>query len=133
MEANLFSPFLNWRSLAMKIKLSMDAGAAFDILSIHLVKSQKSSTEANVKNYLDTANEIREQIGGDLFNLICSSEEFSELKTANEKVFEAVDLAKQDKISASLADSLNYQRFLQKKNLQQKYFNSNLTEQKIGY
>ena len=117
----------------MKIKLSMDAGAAFDILSIHLVKSQKSSTKANVQNYLDTANEIREQIGGDLFNAICSSEEFAELKMANEKVFEAVDLAKQDKIPASLADSLNYQRFLQKKNLQQKYFNSNLTEQKIGY
>lgn len=111
----------------------MDAAAAFDILSIHLVKSQKSPTETNIQNYLDTANEIREQIGGELFNLVCASEEFSDLKASNEKVFEAVDLAKQDKIPASLADSLNYQRFLKKKNLQQKFFNSNLTEQKIGY
>ncbi len=111
----------------------MDAGAAFDILSIQLVKSKQSPTRENIQNYINSSDEIRSQIGGELFNLICASEEFENLKDTNEKVFEAVSKAKNDEIPASTVDTLNYQRFIKKGILQKKFFSSSLTEQKIGY
>ena len=41
--------------------------------------------------------------------------------------------AKVDKVKASYVDSCNYQRYLAKKSLQEKFFSASLKEIKIGY
>jgi len=116
-----------------KIKLSTDIGAAFDILSILLVKSQKSPTQQNIDNYINCATEIRQELTDDVFNKVCSSDLFRELKEVNNLMFDTVELAKKDEILASKVDSVNYQRYLKKSNLQKEFFGGELSEQKIGY
>lgn len=111
----------------------MDVAAAFDILSIQLVKSQKSPTEQNVSNYFACLEEIKEQIGGSRFFVILNSQEFQDLKAANLLMFNTVEDAKEDKVKASTVDKMNYERFLAKGRLQKKFFSEELTEQKIGY
>jgi len=115
------------------IKISVDEAYALDVLAISLVKSRKAPSIAAYKNYFDFAIEIKSQISLDKFSEIIDSPEFDALVDANDKVFDGVDLAKKDGIPASALDSLNYQRFLCKKKIQEKFFNGEMSERKIGY
>lgn len=115
------------------IKISLDEGYAFDMLAISLVKSRKAPSVAAYKNYFDLVNEIKDQITLEKFSDVIDSEEFNELVDINGQVFDAVDLAKTDAVPASAVDHLNYQRYLCKKKVQEKFFNGELKEQKIGY
>jgi len=117
----------------LKIKLSIDIGACFDILAIQLIKSQKSPTSQNVVNYFECLEEIKEQLGGQKFFIILNSQEFKNLKAKNEEVFNAVSKAQKDEIPASVVDTLNHGRYLCKGRLQEKFFGEKLTEQKVGY
>ena len=67
------------------------------------------------------------------FNTIIKSEEYKNLLLANKKTFKAVDKAKKDLIKASYVDECNYERYLAKKSLQDKFFSTALRETKIGY
>ena len=72
-------------------------------------------------------------MGEELFSKIIKSKEYNDLLNANELTFNAVDKAKTDDVLASYVDKCNYGRMLSKKKLQEKFFNTNLTETKIGY
>jgi hypothetical protein len=47
--------------------------------------------------------------------------------------FDAVDKAKTNEVTAQHVDYCNYQRHTAKQNFQNKFFNSDLSEVKIGY
>ena len=111
------------------IKISVDEAYAFDYLSIIEIKQR-------IKRNINTEtikNDIIQDIGVDKFNEVIDSIEYKELKSANKVVFEAVDMAKKHQIPASYVDYCNYQRMIHKKKLQDKHFNNELTEIKIGY
>lgn len=115
------------------INLKVSEAFGFDYLSILEVKAKKNQSTANVSNYWECAQNLRTQIGGIKFNQIISSEEYLSLKNTNSETFDAVDKAKTDSIPASTVDKLNYKRFLCKQALQNKFFEEELNEQKIGY
>lgn len=115
------------------IKIPLDEAYCLDMLAISLVKSRKNPSTQNYKNYFDLANSIKDEMSMRKFSEVIDSTEFDELVETNNRVFEAVDLAKTDEIPASVIDHLNYQRYLCKKKIQEKFFNGELKEQKIGY
>ena len=115
------------------INLSTSEGNAFDILSILQVKAKRFPTEKNVLNYFNCLDEIKSQVGGQLFFVVLNSQEYKDLYLCNNACFDAVDNAKTDKILASVVDRLNHQRFILKSEIQKKFFNGEIQEQKIGY
>jgi hypothetical protein len=115
------------------IKVSLDESACFDILSILLIKTKKSQDLQHTKNYLNFVADIKDEIGLEKLYEVMNSQEFEELREANLEVFHGVDLAKDDNIKASTLDALNYQRFVCKRKIQEKFFGEELREQKIGY
>jgi hypothetical protein len=119
----------------MKIKLVVDAAYAFDFLSILEVKSNKSKLPSSEEALRQKAKEIYEQIGFDLFNKIIDSQEYLNLYKTNEFLFDLIDKMKEDpdSVKAIEVDKSNYDRFLYKKALQEKFFNDQLLEEKIGY
>ena len=118
---------------SIMIKVSLDEAVVFDMLSILLIKTKKSNEMQHVTNYLNFIADVKDSIGSNKLSEIISSEEFEDLTKANDSVFSGVDLAKKDLISASKLDALNYERFLCKKKIQEKFFEHKLKEQKIGY
>lgn len=115
------------------IKLSTSEGSAFDILSILQVKAKKLPNAKNVSNYFDCLDEIKAQVGGQLFFQVLNSQEYKDLFKSNWSCFEAVDAVKDDSIPGSAIDVLNHNRFLLKQKIQVKFFGGEITEQKIGY
>ena len=115
------------------IKVSIDESAAFDILTILLIKTKKSADMQHTRNYLNFVADIKDEIGLEKLYEVMNSQEFEELRKANGEVFLGVDLAKEDKIRASTLDALNYERYLCKKKIQEKFFNGEISEKKIGY
>lgn len=114
----------------------LDWGAWFDILSIYNVKINSCSgqnKQKNIQNFNNLANFIIEDIGTSRFNEIIESDEYKNLYEANKTVFELVELAKLDKIPASVVDKNNYFRFVKKTELQKKYFKNEVKEVKINY
>lgn len=115
------------------IKLLVDEAYAFDYLSILEVKITKKDDE-NLKFILDVCKEnIKDQIGKNLFEDIFGSLEYEKLFKINEDLFDAVDLVKINKVTAKYVDDLVYERYLAKKDLQSKFFKNSITEVKIGY
>jgi hypothetical protein len=116
------------------IYLKVNEAYAFDFLAILQIKFEIDPTN-NSENYNDCSLEIKKQIGNDReFDNIISSQEYKNLYLINKKTFEAVDLAKEEKVSAKYVDECNYERFLAKKALQDKFFpEDNYKENKIGY
>lgn len=119
----------------MKIKITVDVAYAFDYLSILEVKMNKLLELNQIKLWEQQADEICQQIGTVLFNKIINSKEYNDLYNINEIIFDLIDKLKADpeSVSASEIDNSNYKRFLYKKELQKKFFNSDLNEKKIGY
>ncbi len=112
--------------------LSVDPAFAFDFLSILEVKS-KLSKHSKIY-YGIISDEISEQIGASIFDEILTSAEYQALLNANKLVFDAVEKAKSDKVTASEVDRLNFQRYHCKLALQKKFFNNEeLAEEKFGY
>jgi hypothetical protein len=87
----------------------------------------------HTRNYLNFVADIKDEIGLEKLYEVMNSQEFEELRKANGEVFLGVDLAKEDKIRASTLDALNYERYLCKKKIQEKFFNGEISEKKIGY
>ncbi len=115
------------------IKVSLDEAYVFDLLSIYAVKIDNSDSEKkrqSEKNYNLLSNEIIESIGIDKFTDIILSDEYKDLVDANQIVFELVDRAKENKLAKATADA-NYERYIKKVELQQKFFQTKITEIKI--
>ena len=115
------------------LKISLDEGFAFDILSItqvKIIKSSKQDKEKLVSNYQNLSKEIISQVGFDLYEQIVASEEYQNLRDANENTFDLVDQVKKDNGLAKLVDDSNYNRYQKKVALQNKFFNNILEEEK---
>jgi len=118
------------------LKITLDEGYVFDLLSINEVKISKAqgeNIEKATKNYISLSNEIIDQIGEDLFYRIILSDQYQQLKEANEKTFELVDEVKYDNGLGKKVDDSNYNRYLKKVALQNKFFGKEIQEIKIGY
>lgn len=115
------------------IKVSLDESVCFDMLAILLIKTKKSPDMQHTKNYLNFVADIKDEIGLEKLYEVMNSQEFENLREANNEVFSGVDLAKEDKIRASTLDALNYRRFLWKQKIQEKFFGGEISERKIGY
>lgn len=115
------------------IKISLDEAYVFDILSIHQVKINNfhgEKLQITLSAMSDLVEEIIEQIGKSKYNEIVLSTEYNELIIANQKVFNYVDLVKQDNGLAKETDDANYERYLKKAALQEKFFKNTLRELK---
>jgi hypothetical protein len=118
------------------LKISLDEGYVFDMLSISqvkIIKAPKENKQKLVYNYQQLSKEIIKQIGFDLYADIIESKEYQELRNANEKTFDLVDQVKKDNGLAKLVDDSNYNRYQKKTALQNKFFNNEVKEVKIGY
>ena len=113
------------------INLSVDEAYAFDYLSILFIK--KGMSESAYKTWNDCSIYLNNQIENQLFNEIINSDEYVRMIEANQKTFNMVDLAKEDKCSARDVDMCNYERYKAKINLQNKFFGNKVSEFKIGY
>ncbi len=102
------------------IRLIMDEGFAFDILSINTLKYAKGITD--VKRFNIVRDNIREEVGELKFLEVTDSKEYLELMEANLKTFSLVDLAKEDKVLASEVHAGNDWRFRCKTKIMNKFF-----------
>jgi hypothetical protein len=113
------------------IKITVDEAYAFDYFSILEIKKKNGSNISNIIEIIE--NDLVSQIGLEKFRSIKESSEYKKLYISNQETFEAVDKAKNDYVKASYVDKCNYKRMICKKELQEKFFGQNLTEQKMGY
>lgn len=112
------------------INLLVDEAYAFDFLSIFYIK--RNNNTQTKRSWLECKNYLAAQLP-DKFNQILRSKEYKDLLLANKKTFQAVDRAKKDLVKASFVDQCNYERYLAKQALQNKFFTKALKETKIGY
>ena len=115
------------------IKVSLDEAYVFDMLAILDVKKQLFSSEkldSVISARAIMVDEICSQIGDDKFHEIISSEEYSNLINANNLVFNLVDQTKTEGGLAKQVDDANYNRYLKKQNLQNKFFTTKMKEVK---
>jgi len=116
------------------INIEVDESYAFDYLSILQIKSELDlQNTVKLDNYINCLKALRNQLDENLFLSIIGSQEYKACHTANLETFKAVDQAKDDSVPASFVDRANYKRHIAKQGLQKKFFNSDLTEIKIGY
>ena len=113
------------------ITIKVDEAYAFDYLSILDIKKQKY--ENNHETWICCYNHLRDQFDSDKWYSMIHSKEYQDMLFANLKTFEAVDKAKTNEVDAKHVDQCNYQRHIAKINFQKKFFNSELSEKKMGY
>jgi hypothetical protein len=113
------------------ITLSVDEAYAFDYLSILEIKKNKKSDSYN--SWIQCHQHLQNQFDKETWISMIHSKEYKEMLKANELTFDAVDKAKNNQVTAQYVDFCNYQRHVAKQNFQKKFFNSNLSESKIGY
>jgi hypothetical protein len=115
------------------ISLLVDEAYAIDYLSILDVKYNKTKDIESYKLAGRIAKFLEAQLGYDKVKEIYNSEEWKTLKELNSKIFDAIeDLRNGLDVTAKSIDLLNLERHVTKQQLQQKYFNNELTEKKIG-
>jgi hypothetical protein len=115
------------------LKISLDEAYVFDLLSIHEVKLMKSGGDKRKqleKTYDKLKEEIISQIGHEKYTKIVVSPEYHDLKISNAIVFMLVDRSNQSELSKLTADA-NYDRYIKKTTLQNKFFGNNLDEVKL--
>lgn len=113
------------------VNLLVDEAYAFDYLSILDIKRKKKSE--NYDAWINCYKYLKYQFDDDKWLSIIYSEEYKNMIKANELTFDAVDKAKNNEVTAQYVDQCNYQRYLAKNNFQKIFFNSALSETKIGY
>jgi len=113
------------------VQLTVDEAYAFDYYSILELKLKNNFIPQETLNI--TKNDLINNLGETLVEEILNSDEYQKLLNSNQITFEAVDKAKEDLVTASYVDKCNYNRMLSKKSLQNKFFNTQLSETKIGY
>lgn len=111
------------------INLIVDEGYAYDFLSILDIKKEKKLCTSKLFNTYYKQIEI--QVGSNLHKKIMNSKEYKQCTKINKKIFNMVDDAKCDKVLASDVHNLNFERYLCKSSLQEKWFpKSKITERK---
>lgn len=113
------------------ITLLVDEAYAFDYLSILDVKKNKNPFNYDV--WSQCYKNLQYQFDNDKWLSMIYSDEYKNMIKANELTFDAVDKAKRNEVTAKYVDECNYQRYVAKQKFQLKFFNSVLSEKKIGY
>lgn len=109
------------------IKVLVDEGHALDMLAILQIKI-KSIQDFYV--FSDHLQLLKNQLGNKIYE-IRGSEEYRKLISVNQKVFDLIEeVCSGTPIDALVVHRANMERFEAKKALQQKFFNSELTEKK---
>lgn len=112
------------------IKISLDEASVFDILSILHIKANKSNKSAISYNVL--LSEITKTIGSQKVSSILMSTEYKNLLETNREIFNIVDiLNKGQDMSAISVHIKNMDRYKYKKDIQHKFFMSELVEDKV--
>lgn len=115
-------------------KFSFDYVYALDVLSIGEVKMLKleegEKRDQVIKHVKILSQELENYLGLNKFLAIYQSQEYLNLYKINEKVWEAVDLAERNEISAKEVADLNTNRYYWKSQLQKKFFDGPMLEQK---
>lgn len=120
------------------INIKIEPGRAFDELAILFIKKDNCNDS---QKKLELQKQIEELeiaisvgIGQDKAIQIFKSNEYKELKLINNILFEAFNKMNEGKEMSSIAvNKLNFDRYICKKNLQEKHFQVPLSELKIGY
>jgi len=115
------------------IKVDIDEASAFDMLAILHIKKGKGNEIAS-ESYVSLARLIEDHLGAALFSRVLRSDTYMDLISANNLVFDYVDILNTGEtkvISASDVHRANMARFSFKKLLQERFFTDPLTEQKI--
>lgn len=120
------------------IKIGVDEGYAYDMLSIQQVKHEKSASAKTEETMVQLGDDIIATAGGSSHFDILLSKEYQDLIDTNRKLFELIDELNKHSADCSCygcqVNRLNYVRFLCKRALQAKFFPENApTEQKLGY
>lgn len=119
------------------VTIQIQESEAFDRLSIlecKIFNCNDAVVKTKLKQQrLDLMAEINESVSYDKARSIYSSDEYTNLYNVNFELFDSVDKAKKDLVTASYVDSLVYKRHLAKKKLQNKHFGDDFDEVKIGY
>jgi len=105
------------------INLNVDEAYAFDYLSILYIKGLIS--EDSMRAWEKCHEFLGVQMNNQLWNSIVESEEYENLKKANQAVFNAVEKARYGNISAKEVDESNMERHRSKVKLQEKFFPKN--------
>lgn len=114
------------------IKVSVDAAAAFDMLSILQIKYNNNPKKSTKQNILRLTNELKEQLGLDKVENILFSKQYADLKRANEVLFNIVNkLERGEHMPAIYVNNLNKERYIAKNQLQDIFFSNKLTEEKL--
>lgn len=129
--------------------IDQDPGKILDELAILNVKLEKSSgleKDKNIDNFTQLARQIIDNIGKTKYDEILNSDEYHDLYRENLEIFMLVDrlnglkkphiLMIPDKVLAKIAIEINdrnYNRYLAKIAIQKKFFNTEISEVKIGY
>ena len=108
------------------VKINVDEAYALDYLSILFLKRNRS--DECFETWSNCYDDLSLQIQN--FEQIINSQEYINLLEANQITFTAVEQARYGEISAKDVDNANMLRHKRKKELQQKYFNNNITEYK---
>lgn len=121
------------------VKISVDEGYAFDILSIFQVKIDNCTDVNKIKISEKAFNilysELKDQLGSDKILKIINSEEYRDLYRENKKTFLLVDqIRASNEVSLGKdIDKNNLSRFECKRKLQNKFFDSQMLETKTKY
>lgn len=129
------------------ISISVDEAFAYDLLAILMIKGEKCqnrSPEVNnarwrLEGELEHQGEDDESARAGILqhSQVLRSPQFAALRQANLTVFNRIDAIKargEQPGDATFVDQHNYQRFLCKRDLQERFFPASpLTEQKLGY
>jgi hypothetical protein len=118
------------------ININIDEAVAFDMLSIAAVKADRTNDEFALTSYSNFCDQIKSVIGSKKFEDLLKSEKYLALYQVNSEIWDMVDWIKKTckkNDPALLIDSLNYDRWKLKKELQKMWFNTEITETKYGY
>lgn len=118
----------------MKLQLEVDIGYYWDFYSILAVKCDRTEDKEVLKQYDRCQDNLIKQIGYKKFIEIFKSKQYEDLYDVNDHLYQMVDLAKENKVTAKAVDDLVIERWRKKKALQEKFFPENTySEKKFGY
>jgi hypothetical protein len=121
------------------VKISVDEGYAFDILSIFQVKIHNCTDpikiETSKRGFSVLYEELKAQLGQEKLSEIINSSEYDELYTENQTTFVLVDAirASDENSIGKDIDLNNLRRFECKRKLHNKFFDSQMLETKTKY
>lgn len=120
-----------------KVTLEHDAAFVYDMLAIATIKVVYNPSDPKAITVVtDLISKLERQIGAEKHLQVVGSPEYADLYRVNAEMYVRIDELKlrgEQPGDAKYIDDRVYQRWLAKKNLQERHFGSTVSEQKFGY